>query len=234
MVYGLLNGKIYRPSVVEEREFLYRRLMRVPKTKEGKTCPLYYSWDKAIKRTFLLNNGLEYPLGIPKSEDKVFFLKCFEKMRGMLYVEDELYHYRINSESATQKYKESADSDCKRLAEALMEIAHRMDAELGALKGQANYHTITDDCNRFVFGILTDVLFMKFYHPDYPHGNQKREADVSAFLKSEPFRDAIRACKYNELSVEAKLKKFLLSIGLASVFCNIRKTYRYFANKRAT
>lgn len=229
MNHGLEAGRLYDTSDVDTREFLYRKVMNVP----GNACVFYYSCDKVIKRAFLMEHDLRYPVGVPKSEDKVFFLGCYEKLRKLCYVDYTLYHYRMNSASAVHRYNDKADANCSQLASLLMEIAQRMDRELGEKKNQPGYDRISRDCNRFIFGILSDVLFLKYFHPDNPAGRMVRAAEAEAFLNSEPFRTVIASCAYSELSNEAKLKKFLLGNGLASVFCFIKNTYARASGKVA-
>lgn len=218
---NLLEERLYDTKDVNIREMLYRKAM----------CPqggdvVYYSWDKAFKRSFLLENSLAYPVGIPRSEDKVFVLSCFEKMGKLRYINDAFYHYRINAASVCHRYSEKVAHDRSLLSERLFAIATRMDMELGALKGAPDYCRITEDCYRFVFGILTDVLLLQFYHPDNPDSAKNRNCAAKELLKTEPFYSAIRKCRYGELSMEAKLKKLLLSLGLPAVFCWIQQTYK--------
>lgn len=229
MNYGFENGQLYSSEDVNTREFLYRRAMQTPNAGKERYCPVYYSCDKVFSRSFLINNALQYPKGLPKSEDKVFILGCFEKIKSFYYVDDVLYHYRIHSSSVCNKYSENADADRVLLACLLSEISERMDKELGLLKGEANYSKITKDYMRFVFGIISDVLFLKYYHPDYPYAKKKRFIEAKNFINTEPFKSSIRECRYHELTIEAKIKKFLLSLNLVAIFCFIRNI-----RKRAT
>lgn len=227
--YGYEPGRMYDTADTATREFLYRRFMAVG----AGLCTPYYSWDKVIRRAFLQENGLAYPVGVPKSEDKVFFLRCLEKLGTFGTVEDELYHYRIIAASTCRRYTEKADENCTGLADHLMEIAERMDGELAALTGQPDYDRLRRDCRRFLFGILTDVLHQKFYHPENPQDKKTRTAQANEFLAAEPFRTAIRDCSYGELSAEAKLKKFLLTHGWPGVFCGIRNAYNRICGRKA-
>lgn len=233
MNYGFEHGCIYNTSDVDIREFIYRRAMQTPNMKVVQYCPVYYSWDKVFKRSWLLDNNLQYPVGLTKSEDKIFILRCFEKIRTLYYVEDVFYHYRINATSACNKYSDNADVDRIKLTELLSEIAERMDKELGKLKEKADYNQITKDYMRFIFGIISDVLFLKYYHPDYPYTKKERSVEVRKFLNTEPFKTSIRECEYNELTGDAKIKKFLLSVGFISVFCYMRKIRISISNKIA-
>lgn len=220
---GFQAGKIYDTSNVKDKEFLYRRVMQIPNAKAGHFTNAYYSWDKVFKRSFLIDNELEYPVGIPKSEDKVFVLSCFEKVGNLYCVDDVLYHYRMNSQSVCHKYSENADIDRVNLSCVLLEIASRMDKELSVLLNQPNYNLITKDCYRFIFGIISDVLLLKYYHPDNPNPKNTSIKEAKAFLKTEPFSSACRKCKYSELNTEGKIKKLLFSLGLVSLFLHIKK-----------
>lgn len=229
--YGYEAGRIYDTNQVSTRETLYRRVMGVRTVNGERLCTAYYSWDKVFRRAFLTENSLQYPVGVPKSEDKVFILTCMEKLGTMRFVDESLYHYRLNAASAIHKYSENADINCIVLAEKLMPIARRMDCQLSELKGESGYKRITGDCRRFVFGIISDVLFLKFYHPDCPLDRKSRRTQALEFLSREPFGSVIRECPYSELSGEAKLKKLLLSHGYVSLFCTVYRLYKRLLGK---
>lgn len=222
---GLENGTLYQMSDVNTRELLYLRAMGTPNSKTEKLTVLYYVWNKVYSRAFLEANHLTFPVSLTKSEDKVFTLQCFEKMETMYYLSDVFYHYRMHSGSICHRYSEHADTDRLELAGLLEPIAERMDRELASRTGQADYHKISDAYRRFCFGIISDVLDLKFYHPDYPGDGSERAAEVRSFLKTEPFRTAIRETPFSELSDSAKLKKFLLMCGMPSAFYRIRSVH---------
>lgn len=229
--FGFEHKTSFKMEDANTKEMLYRRVMQPPKTKEGSFTAFYYSWDKVFNRAFLTDNMLEYPVGIPQSEDKVFVLRCLEKAKNLFHVEDGLYHYRILNTSACRRYSETTDADRSRLADMLFDIAERMDRELQTLKGDPEYCGITEACRYFIFGILTNVLLQKFYHPDCPLDRKTKRAEVRKLLHREPFYSALRKCKYSKLSYEAKLKKLLLSLGWASLFCKIFTFYQRITGK---
>ena len=74
---------------------------------------------------------------------------------------------------------------------------------------------------RFVFGIISNILFSKYYHKNYEGSNAQRRDEVKKFLKSEPFHTAIEFCEYKELGTEAKVKKFMLKHGMTTLFCKL-------------
>lgn len=229
--FDLADGRIYDMAQVETREFLYRKAMR-PQSGTGKQAsPMNFCWDKAYRRTFLLEKQLGFPVGLPKSEDKVFVLCCIEQADSLYYVNDCFYHYRINEGSVCHKFSAKADKDRIQLAELLLVIAQRMDRELAELTGNARYDFITRDYYRFVFGIISDVLSLQYFHPENPATKKQRRIAAREFVMTEPFKTSIRVCSYGELSAVAKLKKLLLSRGLVAEFYGILNLYRSITTK---
>ena len=115
------------------------------------------------------------------------------------------------------------DIERRDLSVHLDKIAKEMDTEIGILTDNPSYSVIYKDYIRFVFGIISDVLFSKYYHKDYPRTNKQRNREVRAFLHSEPFNTAILYSKYHDLGWEAKIKKFMLSHGMATGFCTLKR-----------
>lgn len=227
--YDLIPNKIYDTVDVREKEYLYRLVMRPPRNNSSVT---YYSVDKVFRRRFLIDNSLRYPMGLPKSEDKVFILLCCEKLRKLKFVNDIFYYYRINADSVCNRYSERADRDRVQLAQILMPMALRMDEEIGTLKQQEEYVVLSNDCKRFLFGIISDVLFLKFFHTDCPYETKEKIHQAKLFIKTEPFNRCIREIKYNELSIPAKLKKFLLGHGAVKAYCCVYNLFRLLQNKK--
>ncbi len=216
MDYGLQNGYLYDLSVPENREFLYKRVMGISAGDKQFVSHMYYSWDKAYKRTFLLENELFYPKGIAKSEDKVFMCRCVEKTHKFYSIGDALYHYRMNEESVCHRYSAKIDENRILLAKTLMPIAQNMDKELAKVLNEPEFHKIYDEYMRFIFGLISDVLVLKFYHKDNPNPKGRRKAAIQ-FIKTEPFSSSINYVSYAKLSLVAKIKKVLLKCRCVSV-----------------
>jgi len=235
MNHGLQLGQTYDTECLDDRELLYRRAMQATSitaaSMKARVWPIYYSCDKAYRREFLIQNNIGFPQGMRKSEDKVFILRCFERLSKLYYADETLYHYRIYADSICRRYSENADEDRIKLAEILKTIAARMDKEMGKLKGDDKYSVITKDYDRFMFAIITNVLFLKYYHPDYPHNKCTRQREARAFLKIDPFNSAVRGIPYSELAFSGKLKKMLLTYGFVTLYCLAHRLYRWGMNK---
>lgn len=220
---GLTDNTLYHMDNVKTKEMLYRRAMGAPTQGSKNLSIIYYSCDKVYSRKLLKQEKLLFPVGLPKSEDKVFILRCFEKMKRLYYIGSPFYHYRINEYSVSNKYSENVDNERRDLSRYLEVIAREMDLEIGLMTNNPSYSMIYKDYIRFVFGIISDVMFSKYYHKDYPRTNRQRNKEVREFLNSEPFKTAIRKSQYRDMGWEARIKKFMLSHGMATLFCRLKK-----------
>lgn len=61
-------------------------------------------WSKVIKRDLLEKNLLSVDTRIRLGEDIAFIYPCIMESESICHIDKALYHYRINSESMTQKY----------------------------------------------------------------------------------------------------------------------------------
>ena len=215
--FNLKPNIVYDTSDPVIKEELYRLGMR---PKDVGFYGFQYCWDKVYRRKFIVENSIEFPISIHKSEDKVFILRCLEKLHRLMIVNETIYCYRVNTDGACYRYKDNADSDRAKLASLLIDMSHCMDKEIGELKEYPNgeYNVIYNDCINFLFFIITDILFLKFFHPDNPDQTNERFRKARRFIQSEPFRTVIKQVRYDELSNARKIKKILLSIGAIRTF----------------
>lgn len=225
MDYGLDDGCMYNLDDPDTKEFMYKRVIGVSVAGNKSVFPVYYSWDKVYKRSFLVENNIVFPVGLAKSEDKVFVCMCFENLKKLFSVKEALYHYRMNDESVCHRYSEKTDKQRIQLAGILEPIVNRMDQELAHILNKHDYHAIHDEYMRFVFGTITDVLYLKFYHKDNPNKKARRKAAID-FIRTEPFASSIKVVPYSSLAMFSKIKKAMLCCGFVSLFCWLSMKFR--------
>lgn len=74
-------------------------------------------WGEVIKRDVLVNNNIQFIEGMKYAEDQVFVLHSILNSKRLMKIEDKLYYYRDNIESATHnEHPEDLYSSCKVLA----------------------------------------------------------------------------------------------------------------------
>lgn len=67
-----------------------------------KDCmPIGSSCAAAFRRQLLLEHDLRYPLGVSYGEDFIFHMNCLKHAQSVVSIQEPLYRYRINEQSAT-------------------------------------------------------------------------------------------------------------------------------------
>lgn len=98
MVSTGVDGKtsLRRPSLVPNKiytgvEAFMNNFLRV--NAGGSIC----------KRSFLLENNLSFPSGISIAEDTIFFAQCQALSHSLIYIDVDLYHINLTTNSASRK-----------------------------------------------------------------------------------------------------------------------------------
>lgn len=203
----------------EDKLYLYRRTIQPPKfTKNAlATSTTYYIWSKAFRTEFISENQIEFPIGVPLSEDKVFFVKCLLCFQKISYIQDILYHYRQNSASASHKYLENADKDRLKLMEILQEQIEQMVKELSPVLPNAEKE-LKRDLGDFIIMISSAVISKKFYHQDYPHAKSTRRSGANAFLNEPMIKSAFKQARLKSYTSKNALRIWLLKHRMFGAF----------------
>ena len=202
----------------EDKLYLYRKTIQPPKfTKNAlATSTTYYIWNKAFRTNFILEKQIEFPVGVPLSEDKVFFMRCLLRFQKISYVQDILYHYRQNSASASHKYLENSDKDRLKLIGILHELVDQMIQELSSVIPEAAKQ-LKKDLNDFIIMISSAVIFKKFYHKDWPYANRMRKPQAKAFLNDPLIKEAFDHAQLKTYTPKNVLRIWLLKHHLFGI-----------------
>lgn len=58
-------------------------------------------WSRAYSQKFICNNNIYFPVGIYMNEDRIFNLRCIDKIKNAIYINSPLYNYCTNDNSVT-------------------------------------------------------------------------------------------------------------------------------------
>ncbi len=210
--YKLNFDYTYRMSNFEDRLLLYRKAMQPPGIAKNSVSKdtFYYIWNKVYNRNFLIRNNIEFPTGIPNSEDKIFILQCLRHAEMIHSISDVLYHYRILPDSATRKFSMTIDEDRRKLLIELRDIAQLMDEEL-QYKGEKSYRkgTIIQDYYLFAYMIFSSIILRKYYHENFNATMKERRSQVRKVMFMEPFASAIKSISFSSIDMKDKLRLWL-------------------------
>lgn len=89
-------------------------------------------WGKIIRREYVFNYDIKFPVKIQKEQDDIFSLYLYEHLDNAYYLNYIGYHYRINSESINHRYNPDMPQirkDVIREAEKFVALYHINDIE---------------------------------------------------------------------------------------------------------
>ena len=101
------NSPIVPERIVENHPVHLAKIVMFPQY-AMKTYGRSYSavkgvWTKLIRRSIISENNLMFNEQVQIGEDGLFGAQCFEKANKVVFVNEYLYHYRLDNESATRR-----------------------------------------------------------------------------------------------------------------------------------
>lgn len=75
------------------------------------------AWRCIYSAELIRSNGIQFPVGIKLSEDRIFNIKCFGSAKRLCYVKEAYYKRTVNKESAVHRFHADHFESCKRAFE---------------------------------------------------------------------------------------------------------------------
>ena len=180
----------------EDIQRLQRGMLYFPKVDRKMKTPLAAPWDKVYRRTFLVDNGIQFQEKLKVLDDMVFNFEAFGAAHKVAYFKDRIYHYRFVPDSITNQYKANRVELDYMVWEHLQEYINEVCQQEKEVVLQAYYCRVVKS-----FSICTRL---QFFHMKNPEKFRSRIAFVKQIMRSQPYREAFQ--KVNLLNLEWKLK----------------------------
>ena len=160
----------------------------------GMTADAYYhaAWGALYRRDFLINNGLEFPVGQKKAQDSVFNTKAYFCAGKIAYLPYKMYYYRKDMQGITQRYS----ADYTKMITSLLK--HHYNCIETLYGGDAEIKKIYKNNRAMTF--VLDAMKLNFFHENNPDGRKKRKSEFLDFLNTEPFKSAVDDYDLNSCS----------------------------------
>lgn len=149
-------------------------------------------WGKLYKKDIILQNNCYYNESLPRSQDNEFNLRYMNYVSECLYVEEEVYNYTINKNSAMRKYWKKAYENSKVLLDTIAED----------LNSVIDLDLCKDAFLRFSFSKLRDVIDTNVYHKDKKISNYMRRCELQKVCETAYFRECIQKKKIENISYD--------------------------------
>lgn len=180
-------------------------------------------YSKLIRTAFLKESGVRFDTGVAFAEDTVFSFNLILKAEHIYYFDEYLYHYFLNAESVTGKYRKDLHRDMGVFFEKMW----------GLISSNGLKSNLEESYYIRAFLEAQRCIRQEFFHKQNPDPYRLRRAKTSAFIKSEPFRHALH-CSYPYLrTFPCQMARMLLVNGWFNTYmllyeglAQVKKTYR--------
>lgn len=155
--------------------------------------------SKAYRTEFLIKNSLFFHEDMKIAEDLVFNAECLVHSPRSAYLDRYLIICQEREGSAVKKYYPDIKTNDKRYIDYLNNIGKSIDQN--EFKNALN--------KRLIFCSL-GVITYDMAHPDNPKSFSERLSDIKSFVRSEPYKTAIKDCKVSWIQPKKNKFKLLL------------------------
>lgn len=181
-----------------------------------KACLFNQIWNKAFKRDFLVNNGIQFDTNVSSGEDYKFNIQYIDFVNNSLYIDEILYKYYSGEEGLSLKTgPEKIYVKLDNLKE------HRR------LYEKMNYNTTYID-NNYVYTCLSGLTAMKI-----KNDSKKTRENINRYINNEEINNELLRIKKRSNSFKIKIcikfltiKNIFILQVLINLLCFTRIIYR--------
>ncbi|MCR5783679.1 MAG: glycosyltransferase [Clostridia bacterium] len=185
----------------------------------------YYSLgspcSKLYKTGFLKNSGIRFDETITFAEDTLFSVNIILCAGSIIYVDKYIYHYVVNTESVTRRYREGISAEMQKFFDAL----DRFNI------GNGIQTRMNDAYLNRAFYEMNRALRLEFLHPDNPKTGIRKRKEVHDFVRREPFRSALRTGMRGGYGSAKAVDSFLIELGMYKTALKLKKIWFKRLNK---
>lgn len=160
---------------------------------------------KAYRREFLIDNNLEFKVGLKKSQDVEFNTRAFYVCKSLGYLPQVLYLYRRNLDSVTNRYNPNIKGilyDCIERDRENMKSLYQNDKEVE--QEWKKYKLILYIINFFELDV---------FHRDNPKSVREKKADFIGFITNEPFGEFFKTFDFSSYNWNERRLILMLAAG---------------------
>lgn len=158
-------------------------------------------WGKCFKKSFIKNNNILFPVGVKKTQDRIFIMECLSYNPELICIDYYGYYYVINNESICQRYNPNIENIYYETYNAFLEMYRRRYAE--------HYDEMVKSLNYLRFHFFVEIL--KIYYLNFQNKDSILEK-YKAFLKlTKKERKYYMNCKTEK--IQYKSRKVILILN---------------------
>lgn len=140
-------------------------------------------WTKLIRKR-VLDSGLKFDTAVKIGEDALFSAMCFEKAGKVVFIDQYLYHYRMDNQSATRKLRPDIREVYRNTLKAFHCFLEKYPGEnISSCYGGLTYACVARSLEKY------------YFHPENRISLRKKLGELHAFLEDEYIQSGISGIK---------------------------------------
>lgn len=140
-------------------------------------------YSKLIRRDFIIASNVRFDVNVKFAEDTLFSMNLILKADHIYYVNEYLYHYFMNEDSVTGRFRKGLSHDMNRFFKEAWRFMKENNLE-NMLKESF--------CIR-AFLESQRCIRQEFCHKDNPESKARSDKKAVKFLSREPYKSALKA-----------------------------------------
>lgn len=149
------------------------------KKEEKSFAGIKSSCTKLIRKR-ILDSGLKFDTAVKIGEDALFSAMCFEKARKVVFIDQYLYHYRMDNPSATRKLRPDIREVYRNTLRAFHCFLEKYPGEnMASCYGGLTYACVARSLEKY------------YFHPENHTPLRKRLDELHSFLEDEYIQSGI-------------------------------------------
>lgn len=153
------------------------------------------TWCKGYRRQWLMDNQLKYEPELRRGQDTIFNLYAFERAERVLYIDEYLYHYRLNDASAVHKYTDGAIIYLTRILKHILRFIKEYQ------KPDYFYQAYYRKCA----SLLVTAMENDCFHENNPKSRKEKRQELEDMISSEIYADAFARIDMSGVPFQTKV-----------------------------
>lgn len=153
-------------------------------------------WAKLYKKSIIIDNNCFYDESLPRSQDNEFNFRFMQFVQQCVYVDECLYKYTVNSDSAMRKFWKNAVKNAD-------EFIDKIDKDINE---QNNPDIYLLAFYQVCFSKLEDIMYTNIFHKDNDLTRRERKSLLKKVSEKQVYSSAIKQISIKQISY----RKFLL------------------------
>lgn len=137
-------------------------------------------WAKLYSRKFLTDNKIVFDEDMPRMQDLIFNICCFNNLTKGIYINMYLYCYVVRNDSTVNKFKPAYEKDALQIINKLISVTEKYDDEY--VRESVRYKTIL---------LLIEAIRLQYIKKECRLNYFKKIREIRRICSKEPFSSAI-------------------------------------------